>query len=111
AERLAAGTGDPDVIADTLIGRLITYSGVAEFSVATFEWIDQLNSLQHSRSHEDAVIAHSVATMAAMHLGDIELTEQHLRAGMAGSEELQLPVLRAQLRWMQAVLAIWRDDF
>lgn len=111
AERLAAGTGDPDVIADTLIGRLITYSGVAEFSVATFEWIDQLNSLQHSRSHEDAVIAHSVATMAAMHLGDIELTEQHLRAGMAGSEELQLPVLRAQLRWMQAVLAIWRGDF
>ncbi|MEV0670551.1 BTAD domain-containing putative transcriptional regulator [Mycobacterium sp. NPDC050441] len=111
AERLATGTGDPEVIADTLIGRLITYSGVAEFSVATFEWIDQLNSLRHSRSREDAVIAHSVATMAAMHLGDIELTERHLRAGMAGSEELQLPVLRAQLRWMQAVLAIWRGDF
>ncbi|WP_454789104.1 BTAD domain-containing putative transcriptional regulator [Mycolicibacterium lutetiense] len=111
AEQLAAGTGDPDVIADTLIGRLITYSGVAEFSAETFEWIDQLNSLRHSRSREDAVIAHSVASMAAMHLGDVELTERHLRAGMAGSEELQLPVLRAQLRWMQAVLAIWRGDF
>ncbi|MUL80937.1 AAA family ATPase [Mycobacterium sp. CBMA247] len=111
AEQLADSTGDPDVIADTLMSRLITYSGVAEFSAATFDWIDQLNSLQHSRSREDAVIAHSVATMAAMNLGDIDLTERHLRAGVAGSEELQLPVLRAQLRWMESVLAIWRGDF
>ncbi|MBU9764112.1 AAA family ATPase [Mycobacterium sp. TNTM28] len=111
AEELARRTGDPDVIADTLMGRLITYSGVAEFSEATFGWIDRLNALRHSRSREDVVIAHSVATMAAMNLGDIERTERHLRAGMAGSEELQLPVLRAQLRWMQAVLAIWRGDF
>lgn len=111
ADQLADSTGDPDVIADTLMGRLITYSGVAEFSTATFGWIDRLNSLQHSRSREDAVIAHSVATMAAFNLGDIDLTERHLRAGIAGSEELQLPVLRAQLRWMQAVLAIWLGDF
>ncbi|QRY54885.1 AAA family ATPase [Mycolicibacterium septicum] len=111
ADQLADSTGDPDVIADTLMGRLITYSGVAEFSTAAFGWIDRLNSLQHSRSREDAVIAHSVATMAAFNLGDIDLTERHLRSGIAGSEELQLPVLRAQLRWMQAVLAIWRGDF
>ena len=31
--------------------------------------------------------------------------------GIEGSEELQLPVLRAQLRWMEAVLAVWRGDF
>nr|WP_280833620.1 BTAD domain-containing putative transcriptional regulator [Mycolicibacterium frederiksbergense] len=111
AEQLADSTGDPDVIADTLMSRIITYSGVAEFSAATFDWIDQLNSLQHSRSREDAVIAHSVATMAAMNLADIDLTERHLRAGVAGSEELRLPVLRAQLRWMESVLAIWRGDF
>jgi DNA-binding SARP family transcriptional activator/DNA polymerase III delta prime subunit len=111
AEQLAQGTGDPDVIADTVMARLITYSGVAEFGTETFNWIDRLNSLQHSRSREDAVIAHSVATMASMSLGDIGLTERHLRAGMAGSEELQLPVLRAQLRWMESVLAIWRGDF
>ncbi|WP_243858515.1 BTAD domain-containing putative transcriptional regulator [Mycobacterium sp. DL440] len=111
ADQLAESTGDPDVIADTLMARLIGYSGVAEFSAATFDWIDRLNSLHHSRSREDTVIAHSVATMAAMNLGDIDLTERHLRAGMAGSEELQLPVLRAQLRWMESVLAIWRGDF
>ena len=32
AEQLAESTGDPDVIADVLMGRLITYSGVATVS-------------------------------------------------------------------------------
>ncbi|MGV0741697.1 BTAD domain-containing putative transcriptional regulator [Mycolicibacterium sp. XJ870] len=111
AEELADSTGDSDVIADVLMGRLITYSGVASFSRRTFDWITRLNSLGHSRSREDSVIAHSVATMAAMTLADVSLAEHHLRAGIEGSEELRLPVLRAQLRWMEAVLAMWRGDF
>ncbi|TFV57908.1 AAA family ATPase [Mycobacterium sp. PS03-16] len=111
AAGLAEATGDDDVIADVLMGRLITYSGVATYSRQTLDWVEQLNRLHHSRSHEDAVIAHSVATMAAVNLADIGLAEEHLRAGIAGSEELQLPVLRAQLRWMEAVLAVWRGDF
>ncbi|OKH68331.1 ATPase AAA [Mycobacterium sp. SWH-M5] len=111
AEQLAEQTEDPDVLADVLMGRLITYSGVNERSHDIFEWMTRLNALQHSRFREDSVIAHSVATMSAMLLADIDLTERHLRAGVAGSEELQLPVLRAQLRWMEAVLATWRGDF
>ncbi|PJK22897.1 AAA family ATPase [Mycobacterium goodii] len=111
AEQLAQQTEDPDVLADVLMGRLITYSGVNERSHDIFEWMTRLNALQHSRFREDSVIAHSVATMSAMLLADIDLTERHLRAGVAGSEELQLPVLRAQLRWMEAVLATWRGDF
>ncbi|UGU31209.1 AAA family ATPase [Mycolicibacterium smegmatis] len=111
AERLAERTEDPDVLADVLMGRLITYSGVNERSHEIFEWVARLEVLQHSRSREDSVIAHSVATMSAMLLADTELTERHLRAGVVGSEELQLPVLRAQLRWMEAVLATWRGDF
>ncbi|WP_234790986.1 BTAD domain-containing putative transcriptional regulator [Mycolicibacterium wolinskyi] len=111
AEQLADSTGDPDIIADVVMGRLITYSGVASFSRQTFDWIARLNSLGHTRSREDAVIAHSVATMAAMTLADVSLAEHHLRAGVEGSEELQLPVLRAQLRWMEAVLAMWHGDF
>lgn len=43
--------------------------------------------------------------------GDVAGTRAHLLAGIAGSEELQLPVLRAQLRWMEAVLAMWTGDF
>lgn len=111
AARLAESTGDDDIVADVLIGRLITYSGVATCSRQTLDWVAQLNALGHGRSREDAVIAHSVATMAAVNLADIDLAEAHLRAGIAGSEELQLPVLRAQLRWMEAVLAVWRGDF
>ncbi|WP_110808751.1 BTAD domain-containing putative transcriptional regulator [Mycolicibacterium iranicum] len=111
AEILATGTGDPDVIADVLIGRLITFSGVSTLSAETLSWVQRLKSLHHSRSREDAVIAHSVATMAAMNLGDVDGARRYVQAGIAGSEELQLPVLRAQLRWMEAVLAVWIGDF
>ncbi|QEM48257.1 AAA family ATPase [Mycolicibacterium grossiae] len=111
AEALAESTGDPEVLADVLMGRLITYSGVAPLSAQTLRWANRLESLSYSGSREDAVIAHSVSTMAAMNLGDVEAARRHLAAGIAGSEELRLPVLRAQLRWMEAVLAVWRGDF
>ena len=111
AEGLALQAGDPDVLADVLMGRLITYSGVATFSEQSIAWADRLMSLQHNRSREDAVITHSVVTMAAMNLGDVAGARGHLQAGIAGSEDLQLPVLRAQLRWMEAVLAMWVGDF
>ncbi|VEG52571.1 transcriptional regulator [Mycolicibacterium aurum] len=111
AERAAETTGNPDVIADVLVGRLITFSGVSTLSDQTLTWVDRLNTLRHSRSREDSVIAHSVASMAAMNLGDVAATRRHVQEGIAGSEELQLPVLRAQLRWMEAVLAMWLGDF
>lgn len=111
AAQLAAATGDRDIVADVLIGRLITYSGVAAYSRQTLQWVEELNALGHSRSREDSVIAHSVATMAAVNLTDIDLAKLHLQEGISGSEELRLPVLRAQLRWMEAVLAVWQGDF
>lgn len=111
AEELAEATGDTEVLADVLMGRLITYSGVATLSEQTLDWADRLNTLQHSRFREDGVIANSVSTMAEMNLGDIDAAARRLAAGIEGSEELQLPVLRAQLRWMEAVLAVWRGDF
>lgn len=111
ADALAVRAEDPDITADVLMGRLITYSGVATSSAESLVWIERLNALRHNRSREDSVIAASVATMAAMSLGDVDGAVRHCAAGIAGSEELQLPVLRAQLRWMEAVLAIWRGDF
>ncbi|MFS0898513.1 AfsR/SARP family transcriptional regulator [Mycolicibacterium litorale] len=111
AAQLAEATGDRDIVADVLMGRLITYSGVAAYSHEMLQWVAKLMTLGHSRSREDRVIAHSVATMAAVNLTRIDVAERHLREGIAGSEELQLPVLRAQLRWMEAVLAVWRGDF
>lgn len=111
AARLAEVAGDRDVVADVLMGRLITYSGVAVYSHQTLQWVAELNVLGHSRSREDTVIAHSVATMAAVNLADIDAAKLHLQEGISGSEELRLPVLRAQLRWMEAVLAVWQGDF
>ncbi|MBJ7341634.1 BTAD domain-containing putative transcriptional regulator [Mycolicibacterium sp.] len=111
AEELAESTGDPEVLADVLMGRLITYSGVATASSRILAWSDQLNTLQHSRSREDRVISNSVCTMAEMNLGDVEAAARRLAMGIEGSEELRLPVVRAQLRWMEAVLAVWRGDF
>ncbi|EID13352.1 BTAD domain-containing putative transcriptional regulator [Mycolicibacterium phlei] len=111
AERLAAETGDPAVMADVLLGRLLTYSGVTTHSEQTLTWVDRLNSLRHSGSREDSVIAASVATMAALNLGDVAATRRHLRAGITGSDELKLPVLRTQLRFMEAVVAAWVGDF
>ncbi|KAA0080288.1 AAA family ATPase [Mycolicibacterium sp. P9-64] len=111
AEYLAESTGDPEVVADVLVGRLITYSGVATASVQTLSWAERLDALSHSRSDEDRVISNSVCTMAEMNLGDVDATARRLAVGVEGSEALQLPVLRAQLRWMEAVLAVWRGDF
>lgn len=49
--------------------------------------------------------------MATMTLGDIDTTEALVRRGIAGSERLRLPILRAQLRWMEMSLAAWHGDF
>lgn len=111
AEQLAESTGDPEVLADVLMGRLITYSGVATASELTLSWSERLNSLRHSRFREDRVISNSVCTMSAMNLGDVDAAARRLAVGIEGSEALQLPVLRAQLRWMEAVLAVWHGDF
>ncbi|GAB7071519.1 BTAD domain-containing putative transcriptional regulator [Mycolicibacterium hodleri] len=111
AEQLAESTGDPDVLADVLTGRLITYSGVATASERTLVWAERLNALRHSRSREDRVISNSVCTMSEMNLGDVDAAARRLAVGIEGSEALVLPVMRAQLRWMEAVLAVWRGDF
>ena len=50
-------------------------------------------------------------TQATMMRGEIDSTEQLTRRAIAGSERLQLPILRAQLRWMEASLAVWHGGF
>ncbi|MCB9440314.1 MAG: AAA family ATPase [Mycolicibacterium sp.] len=111
ADTLAEQCGDPDVAADVLLGRLIAYSGVSDYSRASLDWAAELIVLPHTRGREDTVTAHSVATMATFNLADLPATRAHLQAGSSGSEQLRLPVLRVQLRWLEAVLAVWEGDF
>jgi DNA-binding SARP family transcriptional activator len=42
--------------------------------------------------------------------GDIDGAAAHLREGISGSDELQLPVTRVQLRWAEASQAEWHGD-
>jgi DNA-binding SARP family transcriptional activator/DNA polymerase III delta prime subunit len=107
ADELAA---DSDAVADVLMGKLITYSGVATASREIIAWTTQLTSLTHRTAREDTVTARLVASMALMNLGDVADCEAQLDAAIAVSEELRLPLLRAQLRWMEANLAVWHGD-
>nr|WP_246372454.1 BTAD domain-containing putative transcriptional regulator [Gordonia humi] len=111
AAAIAVDLGEPDVTADALLARLITYSGVSSHAAELIELADELIALPHVDSALDQVIAGSVVTMAAMCLGDVDETGARLRSAIAGSERMRLPVLRAQLRWMEAALAVWHGDF
>ncbi|MDL9935774.1 BTAD domain-containing putative transcriptional regulator [Gordonia sp. ABSL1-1] len=111
AELLSVTVGDPDVTADVLLARMITYSGVADHVDEAFAVAERLATLDHQQAPVDRVIADSVLTMALMMAGNIVATEVHLRRGIVGSERLKLPILRAQLRWMELTLAVWRGEF
>jgi len=108
---IARETGDPDVVADALLGRILLYSGVATHSDESVRLIEELFALRHRQSRFDAVIAHAAASMARMNLGDVDAAAAHVRQGIVGCDLLRLPVVRVQLRWMEATLASWRGDF
>ncbi|WP_059039217.1 BTAD domain-containing putative transcriptional regulator [Gordonia desulfuricans] len=110
AEVLAADTADDQVVADVMLARIITYSGVADHARDCLALAQQVRQLR-PRDDVDDVILDAVATMATMTLGDVSRTEQLVRRGISGSERLRLPVLRAQLRWMEAAIAVWRGRF
>lgn len=108
---IARATGDPDIIADALLGRILLYSGVATHSHESVQLIDELFALRHRQSRFDDVIAHAAASMARMNLADVDSAARHVRQGIVGCDLLRLPVVRVQLRWMEATLASWHGDF
>lgn len=111
ADEIAAVLHDDAITADVTLARLITYSGVAPFAEASLEWARQVRQLHYPDRDVDEVIVDTALTMATMMRGDIGMTEELTRRAIAGSERLQLPILRAQLRWMEASLAVWHGGF
>lgn len=111
ADELAAGLGDDAVIADVTLARLITYSGVARYASDSLRWADTLRTLDHADRDVDQVVVDTALSMSTMALGDVDTTETLVRRAIAGSERLRLPILRAQLRWMEMSMASWRGDF
>lgn len=108
---LARTHGDPDVVADALLGRILLFSGVARRSRESVELLTELLQLPHQQSRVDDVIAHTVASMTQLNLADTEAAAAHVRQGIIGCDLLRLPVVRVQLRWMEGTLAEWRGDF
>ncbi|WP_433604680.1 BTAD domain-containing putative transcriptional regulator [Prescottella agglutinans] len=111
ALELARAQGDPDVIADALLGRILLFSGVARHGRESVDLLTELLELPHQQSRVDEVIAHTVASMAQMNLANTEAAAAHVRQGIIGCDLLRLPVVRVQLRWMEGTLAEWRGDF
>jgi DNA-binding SARP family transcriptional activator/DNA polymerase III delta prime subunit len=106
----AEALGDPEVLADALLGRLITYSGVARRAPESVEIARRLIDLPHAEARVDAAVARSVASMAHFTLGDVDAAADDVRAAIAESDVLSLPVIRVQLRWMEGTLALWHGD-
>ena len=106
AERL----GDPDVLADAIIGRVLTYAGVAGHADETIEQLGRLSGLHRPSQGTDEVLRHNLLTMARFSRGEVAAATDHLRAGILGSDRLRLPVTRVQLRWVEVLLAEWHGD-
>ncbi|WP_301546695.1 BTAD domain-containing putative transcriptional regulator [Gordonia sp. X0973] len=111
ADALAADLSDDAITADVLLARMITYSGVAPYAEVSLAWAQQMRGLRYPGRDVDEVIVDTVLTMATMVRGDVAATEELTRRAIVGSERLRLPILRAQLRWMQASLAVWHGGF
>lgn len=110
AVELAEEAGDPDVLADTLLGRALTFSGVARHAAESLAILDRLVRLPHRDQAVDEVLAHNLATCACVNLARIEEAVRHLEAGVLGADVLRMPVDRVQLRWAEACIAQWRGD-
>ena len=114
---IADQLGDPEVLADALIARALTFSGIAGRAEETIGLLDRLAALPGVleaipgvRHGTDDVLRHALLTMADFSRGDMDAVAEHLRAGIAGSDRLRLPVTRVQLRWVESRTAQWRGD-
>ena len=111
AMEIAESVGDPDLLADALLGLILSETGIASLASETLARVDRLDALPHTQSRLDAVIAHDVRTLAMVQLGDIDGVVKHIRLGAAGADLLRLPVVRLQLRLMEAAVAQWHGAF
>ena len=103
--------GDVDVLADALLGRALTYSGVWTHSEEVLELLGRLRDLGHRNARVDIAIGHDLASMTRLGLTDFDGAAAEVAEGIADADLLRLPIVRSQLRWMQGTLAQWHGDF
>ncbi|HEY8588143.1 MAG TPA: BTAD domain-containing putative transcriptional regulator [Naasia sp.] len=110
AVSIAEETGDDDVLADALLGRALSFAGVASRVHDEESALLRLMVLPHRQSRLDEVLSHNMLTLTALILGRLDEMEDHLRQGIAGSDALRLPISRVQLRWAEGALQLFRGD-
>lgn len=110
AVEVAEAHADPDVLADALLGRALTLCGRASRAAEAVEVAARLAAVPHRSSRIDDVLLHDLLTLTCFTLGDVDRAEAHLQDGVAGADALRLPIVRAQLRWMDSNLALWHGD-
>ena len=110
AVELAEATGDPDVLADALLGRAMTYAGVALHAEESLEVLGRLGGLGHELADLDEVLIPNLRTMAHLCLGQTTACALDVEAGAVGSDLRRLQLNRVQLRWAEAALAQWHGD-
>ncbi|MHA3704192.1 BTAD domain-containing putative transcriptional regulator [Jatrophihabitans sp. YIM 134969] len=107
---VARALGDPEVLADALLGRVLAYSGVATHAGETLTHLAEFARLDHATADVDAVITHGLAFMAHLTLGDTGEAAAHVRDGAVRSDLLRLATSRVQFRWSEATLDLLVTD-
>ena len=110
AVAVAEEVGDDDVLADALVGRVLTYVGVSGHAAECDALVERLSTLSYAQREVDAVLRHAVSTMSRAMLGDVPGATDQLRLGAAEADRLRLRLLRAQLRWAEFSLATWHGS-
>lgn len=106
----AERSNDDEVIADALVARAVTLSGALLSAADEIATLDRLATLAHPLASADEAFRHCVLALTRFGLGQVDVAEEHLRAGIATSDRLKLGVIRLQMRWMQSTFASWHGD-
>ncbi|GAA4553283.1 BTAD domain-containing putative transcriptional regulator [Pseudonocardia xishanensis] len=109
AIEVAERSGDPEALSDALLGRALTYSGVAGRAAESLRLLERQAELR-AGPPADTVVRQGLLAMARLTLGDAAAAGAHVREGIADADVLRLPVERAQLRWADAMLTHWQGD-
>ncbi|MGN7797625.1 BTAD domain-containing putative transcriptional regulator [Leifsonia sp. 22587] len=110
AIELAEQSGDPDALADALLGRVLAFVSTHSHLGEALEIIQRINQLPHARAAFDEALTTAILVATHLGLGDPAAARETLRQAIVRADLLRLPVIRVQLRWVEGMLAQWDGD-
>lgn len=107
AERL----GDPDVLADAILGRLLAFIGSVAHAEEALELLDRLRDLPHGLRRFDAALGPAARFGSLFVLGRLDEARQAHREAILEADAQRITALRVQMRWAAAMLHEWEGRF